>query len=121
MRRFQLRRTIDHSGVSGTGIIAEGIIFSSGAVVMSWVVPPAGMTRVPKGLAIYEDVPHLVAIHGHGGDTVVEYLDCQDCGADISRGHLYCVSCGNNTVLCSGCRDEHRRRHEGAEQAGVLV
>ena len=85
MRRFQLRRIIDHSGVAGKGIIAEGIIFTSGVVVMSWVVKPAGMTRVPKGLAVYEDVPHLLAVHGHGGDTVVmEYLDCQDCGSDIS-------------------------------------
>ena len=119
MRRFQIRRTIDHSGVSGRGIVAEGIIFTSGSVVISWLVPPTGMTRVPKGLAVYEDVPHLVAIHGHGGDTVVEYLDCQDCGSDISGGHLYCNSC--KSMLCGPCRDDHRRRHEGAEQAGVFV
>ena len=119
MRRFQIRRTIDHSGVSGRGIVAEGIIFTSGSVVISWLVPPTGMTRVPKGLAVYEDVPHLVAIHGHGGDTVVEYLDCQDCGSDISGGHHYCYSC--KSMLCSSCRDDHRRRHEGAEQAGVFV
>ena len=121
MRRFQLRRIIDHSGVAGKGLIAEGIIFTSGFVVISWVVKPAGMTRVPKGLAIYEDVPHLLAVHVHGGDTVVmEYLDCQDCGSDISGFHLTCVSC-NNSRLCSRCRDVHRRRHEGAEQAGIFV
>ena len=56
MRRFQLRRNVDHSGVSGSGVVAEGIIFTSGAVVMAWLMKPAGMTRVPKGLAVYEDV-----------------------------------------------------------------
>ena len=51
---------------------------------------------------------------------MVEYLDCQDCGSDISGRHFYCASCGDNTMLCSPCRDNHRERHEGAELAGVL-
>ena len=37
--------------------------------------------------------------------------DCQDCGADISGGHLECIACGRK--LCSKCRDEHRRTNGG--------
>lgn len=68
MRRFQLNRREDVSHVSGTGIVAEGLEFHDGQVVISW-------------LGVYHSVevwPSIVAaekIHGHGGLTVVEWLD----------------------------------------------
>jgi hypothetical protein len=36
MRRFCLFREEDVSGVSGTGVVAEGVVFSTGKAVLSW-------------------------------------------------------------------------------------
>jgi hypothetical protein len=68
MRRFQLVREEDVSGISGVGIVAEGIQFSDGTVAMKWLTP----------LSIAEIAPSVVVleeVHGHGGKTRVVYLD----------------------------------------------
>ena len=66
MRTFKLVRIIDDSGVSGTGVVAEGVLFSNDAVVISWLTEH-------QSLGIYPSMEELIAIHGHGGHTVVEY------------------------------------------------
>lgn len=68
MRRFRLVRKEDVSGVSGTGVVAEGIEFSDGTAVLRWLTM-GGSTGVYGGVA------HLVSIHGHNGATEVEFLD----------------------------------------------
>lgn len=40
MRRFQLERSLDPLGISGTGAVAEGVEFRDGAVHMQWVSGP---------------------------------------------------------------------------------
>ena len=65
---FVLRRKVDHSGVSGTGIVADGTLFTSGMVTVGW--------RSDKhSAATYPGMAHLRAIHGHGGDTTVIWID----------------------------------------------
>ena len=73
MRTFILNRKQDHSGVAGTGIVAEGVQFTNGLCVLSWVITPHGMDRIPVGVGVYENIEHVIAVHGHGGDTVVEW------------------------------------------------
>lgn len=68
MRRFRLVRVEDVSGVSGTGIVAEGVMFSSGRAVLDWRGPRETVT-------IYDSVSDLEAIHGHQGRTLIEWLD----------------------------------------------
>lgn len=68
-RRFQLQRSEDFSGVSGTGFVAEGIEFTDGTAVIRWV---AGELR---STAIYPDIKTLEEIHGHGGATIVVWMD----------------------------------------------
>ena len=110
MQTFRLRRRVDHSGVSGTGVVAEGVIFGKGHVALSWVVAPEGFEQVPLGVAVYESAHHVTAVHGHGGDTWIEFLDCADCQDPVSGGgHLYCSDC--EAVFCSDCRDRHREAH----------
>jgi hypothetical protein len=67
-RRFVTHRRIDHSGISGTGIVATGIQFHDGQVVLKW------LTHV-SSLAIYQSIEALEAIHGHNGDTTIEWID----------------------------------------------
>ena len=80
MRRFNLTRIEDESGVSGTGKVVEGVQFSSGQVALTWL---ADLTSI----AIHESIENVIAIHGHDGKTVLEWIDkadffttCADCG-----------------------------------------
>lgn len=70
-RRFQLIRNEDVSGCSGTGMVAEGCEFSGGRCVLSWVSGPAGA----RSVGVYDDIGDVLAIHGHGGRTVVKWLE----------------------------------------------
>jgi hypothetical protein len=58
MRSFTLGRQADVSGVSGTGIVLEGTLFSTGVVVVHWLTPP------PRGsIAIFDTLDQLLSIH----------------------------------------------------------
>jgi hypothetical protein len=74
MRRFLLIRIedVDPDQVSGTGIIAEGIVFGDGRVAMRW------KTQYQSS-AIYDGVDDLLAIHGHSGKTVLQFIDPEPC------------------------------------------
>lgn len=71
MRRFNLRRLEDETGISGTGVVTEGVRFSDGSVAMRWL---SNLTS----WAIYRDVEEVIAIHGHGGKTLLEWIDTED-------------------------------------------
>lgn len=71
MRRFVLLRHTDVTGVSGTGIVAEGVVFSDGAVAVRW---PSG-TPCTSVWNDVNDVNDVRMIHGHSGRTVVRWLD----------------------------------------------
>ena len=73
MRRFRLIRDEDISGVSGTGVVAEGVVFSTGKVVLSWCSEYRSVT-------VYDTVNDLVAVHGHEGRTRIQWLDHDDGG-----------------------------------------
>lgn len=68
MRRFVLERDVDESGVSGTGTVAEGVMFSNGKCALSWLTEHTSV-------AVYDDITTLVAIHGHDGKTVAIWVD----------------------------------------------
>lgn len=77
-RRFVLNRKVDTSGLSGTGIVVDGILFPDGQVVLSW------RGRV-HSLEVFPNIEMLMDIHGHNGATVIEWIDppepeCQTCG-----------------------------------------
>jgi hypothetical protein len=67
-RRFRLKRIEDESGVSGTGYVAEGIKFSDGQTVINWLTDT-------RSIGIYHSIVEMIYIHGHGGKTVIEWVD----------------------------------------------
>lgn len=67
-RRFNLIRDEDVSGVSGEGLVAEGVVFSNGKAVLAWMTDKASV-------AVYDSVKDLIAIHGHDGKTRTEFVD----------------------------------------------
>lgn len=69
-RRFVLNRIEDVSGVSGDGIVAEGVEFSNGVVALQWTSEfPTSVVFHDRGMESVE------AIHGHGGKTRIEWVD----------------------------------------------
>ncbi len=69
MKCFQMRRTEDETGVSGIGIVAEGVEFDNGKVALTWLANPL-LTSV----AIYDRMDDVILIHGHGGKTTIEII-----------------------------------------------
>ena len=67
MRLFRLNRLEDESNVSGTGIVAQGVVFDDGTCVLRWLTQHSST-------AIYGSVEEMISIHGHGGKTVLEWL-----------------------------------------------
>lgn len=72
MRRFYLVRHEDESGVSGTGVIAEGVLFSNWKCHISWLTKHTS-------LGIYPDPDEMMAIHGHDGKTILVFVDDVPC------------------------------------------
>lgn len=68
-RRFIVVRDDDVSGVSGTGVVCEGVQFSDRHAAVHWLGKWPMTTPHHKGIRTIE------AIHGHGGKTRVVWLD----------------------------------------------
>ena len=67
MRMFRLVREVDETGISGTGVVAEGIEFSDGRVALRW------QTGDHNSTVIWDSIESVRAIHGHGGLTQVVF------------------------------------------------
>lgn len=67
-KRFLLIRDEDVSGVSGTGCVAEGIQFSDGTAVIHW------KSKI-HSTNIYGNIEEVLAIHGHGGASKIQFID----------------------------------------------
>lgn len=67
-KRFVLRRHEDVTGVSGTGIVAIGVVFKDGKCSMQWNTPV-------RSICIYDSIDDLMKIHGHDGATVLVWID----------------------------------------------
>lgn len=67
-RRFVLNRAKDNTGTSGTGVVAEGICFSNGKVALHWLSHLGAVN-------VYDSMDVCTTLHGHGGNTVVEWMD----------------------------------------------
>lgn len=79
LRRFQLVRHEDESGVSGTGVVAVGVEFPSGYVEVEWLNNENNRVQTEmNGHASYPGgVDDLIEVHGHGGRTEVVWVDGQ--------------------------------------------
>jgi hypothetical protein len=76
MRRFHLHRRSDITGISGTGIVAEGIQFTDRTVVLRWLKSDwAGLARVKPTTVIHDDIESVIALHGHDGATQILWVD----------------------------------------------
>lgn len=78
MRNFNLDRSVDVSGLSGTGVVAEGVEFSDGTVVVRWLDTGVSQINKERGVkpttVVHPDIQSVEALHGHGGATRVVWL-----------------------------------------------
>lgn len=68
MQRFELHRDIDESGISGTGLVAEGVKFTDGKAVLRW-------RTKHQSTGFYDSMEDLDTIHGHDGKTRIVWID----------------------------------------------
>jgi len=68
MRRFHFNRVEDASGISGTGRVAEGVLFNNGLIALTW-------NSVHKCINMYTSLAEMEAVHGHDGKTVIVWID----------------------------------------------
>ena len=73
MRRFVMHREHDVSGVSGTGLVLEGVLFSTGVVVIHWLTPP------PRGsISVFDSLDQFLGIHVRPHPTNEAFLVFED-------------------------------------------
>ena len=68
MRRFELHRDTDETGISGTGVIAEGVEFGDGTATLRWKTST-------RSTGFYDSMRDLETIHGHQGQTRIVWVD----------------------------------------------
>lgn len=59
---FTLERDTDVTGVSGTGTVADGVVWPDGTVSIRW-------RGDRPSVVFWESLEHALAVHGHGGAT----------------------------------------------------
>jgi hypothetical protein len=58
IRTFTIARQYDESGVSGIGVVIEGVVLATGQAIIHWLTP------APRGaLAIFDSMADFIKIH----------------------------------------------------------
>ena len=76
MKTFELHRLEDATGISGTGIVAQGVEFDDGTCALRWLTEH-------RSTALYVSMRDVEAIHGHAGKTKVVHT-----GDSFARGYM---------------------------------
>lgn len=94
MRTFQLHRDVDVTGVSGTGVVAEGVIFGDGTAALRWRGEwPTSVVFHDKGL---EAIQH---VHGHGGSTRIVWTGPDETlDLDLQPIHRRAMDCAQAEI-----------------------
>jgi hypothetical protein len=67
-RRFYLARDVDVSGVSGTGRVADGVLWPDGTASVRW-------RGDDQSTVHWDHMASAERVHGHGGATRIVWLD----------------------------------------------
>ncbi len=73
MRTFQMFRERDQSGVSGTGVVLQGVVFATGKTVINWLTPrPSGSLNIWDSFEMFMET-HVLPHPDNG--TSIEFTD----------------------------------------------
>lgn len=65
-RRFYIHRSKDHTGISGTGRVAWGIMFPDGTSIIRWCT-----SHRSASTAIHDSLADLLDKHDHEGTEII--------------------------------------------------
>lgn len=97
-RRFHLQRNVDVTGASGTGRVADGVLWPDGTATLRWRGARASTVN-------WDRIEDAEAIHGHGGHTALVWDDPEP-AVDM---------------MCPHCPDGHTLPTQGSQPWGVYV
>lgn len=70
---FTVCRQLDETGVSGEGVIIEGVVLGTGQCIVHWLYPP------PRGgIAIFDSMTDFIKVHIEphpSNKTIITYQD----------------------------------------------
>ena len=73
IRSFTVCRQTDETGISGEGVVIEGVVLASGHCIIHWLFPP------PRGgIAIFDSMSDFVKVHIEphpANQTIITYQD----------------------------------------------
>ncbi len=73
IRTFTVFREIDETGVSGDGVVIEGVELATGQCIIHWLYPP------PRGgIAIFESMDDFIKVHigpHPANNTIITFQD----------------------------------------------
>jgi hypothetical protein len=101
-RRFHLQRDHDVTGASGTGRVADGVLWPDGTVSIRW-------TGSMPSTVFWHSLANAVHVHGHGGHTRIVWDDPEPVGWD------------NADQTCLHCPDGHTPPDGGSQPWGAHV
>ncbi|MFB7212731.1 hypothetical protein [Streptomyces sp. NPDC056255] len=119
-RRFVLRRSVDVSGISGLGDVADGVLWPDGTASVRWRGEHPSSVFWDRGRASVE------LIHGHGGATSAVFLDADESAGPVPdikavplalrravdralNAPVACSDCGR-TIACPCAADRREGR-----------
>lgn len=73
IRTFTMCRQSDESGISGTGVIVEGVVYATGQCVAHWLFPARG-----GSIAIFESMRDFIEVHVEShpsNNTIITFED----------------------------------------------
>jgi hypothetical protein len=62
IKEFHLVRLEDETGISGTGVVARGVVLPSGTCILEWCTFHSSINH-------YKNIGDVEEIHGHHGKT----------------------------------------------------
>ena len=104
-RRFHLQRDTDITGVSGTGRVADGILWPDGTVSIRW-------TGSMPSTVFWHSIANALHVHGHGGHTTIVWDDPEPPAQDMD-----CPHCPDGHTLPTG-GSQPWSAYVGAERDG---
>ena len=73
IKSFTVHRQQDETGVSGEGVVIEGVVLATGQCIVHWLYPP------PRGgIAIFDSMADFVKVHINphpSNKTIITYQD----------------------------------------------
>ena len=82
MRRFYLLRKEDPTGVSGEGVVVEGVLFPNGTAVIRWLSHISSVS-IYHGDGERTGIDEICEVHGHNGCTEVVWVDPEIEGKEL--------------------------------------